>query len=164
MPILIIHGFTISLAPRTFRPALPVVLATLAALVCCTLVYAQIIDCTYILAVDRRVQEIDAAKDYGIRTQENEAFFVQMTDGGGVSPAQYTSSCVPISISSTLAWALMNRNTTRQSVSTLKAWSPWSLPVSGWVRRSGVNGSLANCSSASQNRCFNRASVLMRFL
>ena len=70
----IVHGFTLSLAPRTFRPALPVVLANLAALVCCTLAHAQLIDSTYILAVDRRVQEIDAAKDHGIRTLENEEF------------------------------------------------------------------------------------------
>lgn len=61
---------------------LPAVLATMAALVCCTLTQAQIIDSTYILAVDRRVQEIDAAKDYGIRTLENEEFLEQMTDGG----------------------------------------------------------------------------------
>ncbi|MBK6626437.1 MAG: hypothetical protein IPJ87_16615 [Flavobacteriales bacterium] len=54
----------------------------MAALVCCTLTQAQIIDSTYILAVDRRVQEIDAAKDYGIRTLENEEFLEQMTDGG----------------------------------------------------------------------------------
>jgi len=76
--------FHLSLALRTFRPALPAALTTLALLVSCTLSHAQLIDSTYILAVDRRVQEIDAAKDYGIRTQENEAFFVQMTDGGGV--------------------------------------------------------------------------------
>ncbi|MFZ1693056.1 MAG: hypothetical protein WAT74_07675 [Flavobacteriales bacterium] len=72
MPRLIVHGFTISFAPRTFRPALPAVLTTLAALVCCTLAHAQIIDSTYILAVDRRVQEIDAAKDHEIRAFENE--------------------------------------------------------------------------------------------
>lgn len=58
-------------------------LITLAALVCCTLTHAQIIDSTYILAVDRRVQEIDAAKYYDIRTLENEEFLEQMTDGGG---------------------------------------------------------------------------------
>ena len=50
---------------------------------CCTLSHAQIIDSTYILAVDRRVQEIDAAKDHGIRTLENEEFLEQMSDGGG---------------------------------------------------------------------------------
>ena len=58
-------------------------LITMAALVCCTLTHAQIIDSTYILAVDRRVQEIDAAKDYEIRTLENEEFLERMTDGGG---------------------------------------------------------------------------------
>ncbi|HRD54555.1 MAG TPA: hypothetical protein PKY96_18090 [Flavobacteriales bacterium] len=58
-------------------------LITMAALACCTLSHAQIIDSTYILAVDRRVQEIDAAKDYEIRTLENEEFLEQMTDGGG---------------------------------------------------------------------------------
>lgn len=124
MPRLIVHGFTLSLAPHTFRPALPAVLATLAALFLCTLSHAQIIVSTDILAVDRRVQEIDAAKDHEIRTLENEAFLAQLADDGGVSAAQYTSSCVPISISSTLACALMNRNTTRQSASTLKACSP----------------------------------------
>lgn len=61
-------------APRTFRPALPAVLATLAALVSCTLAHAQIIDSTSILAVERRVQEIDAAKDYGIRILKNAEF------------------------------------------------------------------------------------------
>lgn len=75
------------LAPHTFRPALSGVLTTLAALFrciaeCCTLSHAQIIDSTYILAVDRRVQEIGAAKDYEIRTLENEEFLEQMTDGG----------------------------------------------------------------------------------
>lgn len=40
MPRLIVHGFTLSLAPRTFRPALPAVLTTLAMLVCCTLAHA----------------------------------------------------------------------------------------------------------------------------
>ena len=83
LPRLIIHGFTLSLSSRTFRPALSAVLITLAALVCCTLSHAQLIDSTYILAVDRRVQEIDAAKDHGIRTLENKEFLVQMTDGGG---------------------------------------------------------------------------------
>lgn len=58
-------------------------LITMAALVCCTLSHAQIIDSTYILAVDRLVQEIDGAKDYEIRTLENEEFLEQMTDGGG---------------------------------------------------------------------------------
>lgn len=77
MPRLIVHGFTISLAPRTFRPALPAVLATLAALVCCIWSHAQIIESTYILAVDRRVQEIDAGKDYEVRTLENEEFLAQ---------------------------------------------------------------------------------------
>lgn len=82
------HGFTISLVPRTFRPALSGVLTTLAALFrciaeCCTWSHAQLIDSTYILAVDRRVQEIDAAKDHGIRTLENEEFLEKMTDGNG---------------------------------------------------------------------------------
>lgn len=72
MPRLIVQGFPLSLAPRTFRPALPEVLTTLAALACCTWSHAQIIDSTYILSVDRRVQGIDAAKDHGIRTLENE--------------------------------------------------------------------------------------------
>lgn len=85
MPRLIIHGFTLSLAPRTFRPALPAVFTTLAALMCCTLAHAQLIDSTYILAVDRRVQEIDAATDYEIRTLENEEFLEKMTDGVGAS-------------------------------------------------------------------------------
>ena len=67
---------------RTFRLALSSVLATLAALVCSTLSHAQIIDSTHILAVDRRVQEIDAAKDHGIRTLENKGFLEQMTEGG----------------------------------------------------------------------------------
>lgn len=58
MPRFIIHGFTHSLAPLTFRPALPLVLTTLTAPLRCTLSHAQIIDSTYILAVDRRVQEI----------------------------------------------------------------------------------------------------------
>lgn len=49
-------------------------LISVAALVCCTLTHAQLIDSTYILAVDRRVQEIGAAKDHGIRTLENEEF------------------------------------------------------------------------------------------
>ena len=71
------------LAPRTFRPALPAVLTNLAALVCCTLTHAQIIDSTYILAVDRLVQEIDVAKDDEVRTLENEEFLTRMTDGGG---------------------------------------------------------------------------------
>lgn len=74
MPRLIVHGFTLSLAPRTFRPALSAVLTTLAVLVYSTLAHAQLIDSTYILAVDRRVQEIGAAKDHGIRTLENEEF------------------------------------------------------------------------------------------
>jgi len=82
MPRLIVHGFTLSLAPRTFRPVLSAVLTTLAMLVCCTLAHAQI-DSTYIVGVDRRVQEIDAAKDYEIKTLENEEFLEQMTDGGG---------------------------------------------------------------------------------
>ncbi|MFZ1693059.1 MAG: hypothetical protein WAT74_07690 [Flavobacteriales bacterium] len=43
--------------------------------------HAQIIDSTYILAVDRRVQEIDAAKDHGIRTLENEEFLEQKRGG-----------------------------------------------------------------------------------
>ena len=71
---LIVHGSTLSLAPRTFRPALSAVIATLAALVCCTLAHAQIIDSTYILAVDRRVQEIDAAKGQGLSTNAHRAF------------------------------------------------------------------------------------------
>jgi len=50
--------------------------------------HAQIIDSTYILAVDRRVQEIDAAKDYEIRTLENEEFLAQMRQG--LNP-----TCVP---------------------------------------------------------------------
>ncbi len=59
------------------------VLTTLAALFrciaeCCTLAHAQLIDSTSILAVDRRVQEIDAAKDHGMRTFENEEFLEQM--------------------------------------------------------------------------------------
>ncbi len=58
-------------------------LITMAALACFTLSHAQSIDSTYILAVDRRVQEIDVAKDYEIRTLENEEFLEQMTDGGG---------------------------------------------------------------------------------
>jgi hypothetical protein len=74
---LIVHGFTLSLAPRTFRPDLAAVLTTLAVLVYSTLAHAQIIDSTYILVVDRRVQEIDAGKDYEVRTLENEAFLVQ---------------------------------------------------------------------------------------
>ena len=40
--------------------------------------HAQISVSTYILAVDRRVQEIDAAKDYETRTLENEEFLAQM--------------------------------------------------------------------------------------
>lgn len=55
----------------------------MAAMVCCTLAHAQIIDSTYILAVDRRVQAIDAAKDYETRTLVNEEFMEKMTDGGG---------------------------------------------------------------------------------
>ncbi|MBK7946778.1 MAG: hypothetical protein IPJ85_16390 [Flavobacteriales bacterium] len=87
MPRLIIHGFTLSLAPRTFRPALPAVLATLAALFRCTLSHAQIIDLTYILAVDRRVQEIAAAKDHEIRALENEEFLEQMTGSAMRKPS-----------------------------------------------------------------------------
>jgi hypothetical protein len=58
-------------------------LISVVAIVGCTFSQAQIIDSTYILAVDRRVQQIDAAKDYEIRTLENEEFLAQMTDGGG---------------------------------------------------------------------------------
>lgn len=54
-----------------------------AAMVCWASTHAQTIDSTYILAVDRRVQQIDAAKDYEIRTLENEEFLERMTDGGG---------------------------------------------------------------------------------
>jgi len=42
------------------------------------LAHAQIIDSTSILAVGRRVQGIDAATDYEIRTLENEEFLEQM--------------------------------------------------------------------------------------
>jgi hypothetical protein len=45
------------------------------------LAHAQLIDSTYILAVDRRVQEIDAAKGYEIRTLENEEFLEQKRGG-----------------------------------------------------------------------------------
>jgi hypothetical protein len=47
-----------------------------------TLAHAQI-DSAYILAVDRSVQQINAVKDYEVRTLENEEFLAQMTDGGG---------------------------------------------------------------------------------
>lgn len=56
---------------------------TLVVMVYCVFAQAQIIDSTYIRAIDRRVHEIDAGKDYGIKTLENEEFMEQMTDGGG---------------------------------------------------------------------------------
>jgi hypothetical protein len=65
----------------------------------CTLTHAQIIDSTYILAVGRRVQDIDAPKDHEIRTLENEDFLEQMTDvGGGALPGSLalTSSHKPL--------------------------------------------------------------------
>ena len=51
-------------------------------MVCSLFVHAQI-DSTYIVAVDRLVHEIDAARDFEVRTLENEEFLEQMTDGGG---------------------------------------------------------------------------------
>lgn len=78
MPRLIVHGFTISLGPCVFR----LLLFSVAVMVCSLLAHAQI-DSTYIVAVDRLVQEIDAGKDYEMRTLENEEFLTQMTDGGG---------------------------------------------------------------------------------
>ena len=41
---------------------------------CCTLSHAQVIDSTYILAVDRRVQEIDAVQGHGLSTNAHRAF------------------------------------------------------------------------------------------
>jgi hypothetical protein len=73
MPRLIVHGFTISLGPCVFR----LLLFSVAVMVCSLLAHAQIIDSTYILVVDRRVQEIDAGKDYEVRTLENEEFLAQ---------------------------------------------------------------------------------------
>lgn len=78
MPRLIVHGSTLSLAPCVFR----LLLVSVAVMVCSPLAHAQI-DSTYIVAVDRLVHEIDAGKDYELRTLENEEFLEQMTDGGG---------------------------------------------------------------------------------
>ncbi len=78
MPRLIVHGSTLSLAPCVSR----LLLVSVAVMVCSLLAHAQI-DSTYIVAVDRIVQEIDAGKDYDLRTLENEEFLTQMTDGGG---------------------------------------------------------------------------------
>ena len=61
-------------ASRMVRPALSAVLATLAALVCCTLAHAQVIDSTYILAVDRRVQEMDAVQGQEQSANAHRAF------------------------------------------------------------------------------------------
>lgn len=78
MPRLIVHGCNLLLAPCVFRW----LLASVAVMGCSLLAHAQI-DSTYIVAVDRLVQEIDAGKDYELRTLENEEFLQQMTDGGG---------------------------------------------------------------------------------
>ncbi|MBK9176242.1 MAG: hypothetical protein IPM46_07880 [Flavobacteriales bacterium] len=78
MPRLIVHGFTISLTPCTFRMAV----ATMAVMVGCTVTHAQV-DSAYIVAVDGQVQKINEVKDYELRTLENEEFLEQMTDGGG---------------------------------------------------------------------------------
>lgn len=50
---------------------------------CLELIASAQIDSTYILAIDRRVEAIDAVKDYEVRTLVNEEFLEQMTDGGG---------------------------------------------------------------------------------
>ena len=71
---IIAHSFTLLFAPRTFRPAPSGILTTLAALVYCTLSHAQIIHSTYILAVDRCVQEIDAVQGHGLSTNAHRAF------------------------------------------------------------------------------------------
>ncbi|HRH36702.1 MAG TPA: hypothetical protein PK760_00055 [Flavobacteriales bacterium] len=76
MPRLLVHSS--HLARSRVRAS-----TTLAVMVCCAFAQAQVIDSTYILAVDRHVHEIDSAKDYEIRTLENEEFLEQMTDGGG---------------------------------------------------------------------------------
>lgn len=78
MPRLIIHGSALSLAPCVFR----LLLVSVAVMVCSPLAHAQM-DSTYIVAVDHLVHEIDAGKDYELRTLENEEFLQQMTDGGG---------------------------------------------------------------------------------
>lgn len=57
-------------------------LLSTAVLVCGTLSQAQI-DSAYILMVDRRVQAINAEKDYEVRTLENDEFLEYTTDGGG---------------------------------------------------------------------------------
>lgn len=75
MPRLIVHGFTISLVPRRF-------LLGMAVLVYGTLAQAQI-DSAYIVLIDRYVHEVDAGKDYAVKTLENEEFLTQMTDGWG---------------------------------------------------------------------------------
>lgn len=78
MPRLIVHSYTLSLGPCTCR----MVLASLAVMVWSTLAHAQI-DSAYIVTVVRLVHEIDAGKDFELRTLENEEFLAQMTDGGG---------------------------------------------------------------------------------
>lgn len=57
-------------------------LLSMAVLVCGTKAHAQI-DSAYIITVDRRVQAINAEKDYEVRTLENDAFLEYTTDGGG---------------------------------------------------------------------------------
>lgn len=70
MPRLIVLGYTLSLAPCVFRW----LLASLAVMVCNLLAHAQLIDSTYILAVDRRVQEIGAVQEQGLSTNAHRAF------------------------------------------------------------------------------------------
>ena len=49
-------------------------LISVVAIVGCTFSQAQIIDSTYILAVDRRVQEIGAVQEQGLSTNAHRAF------------------------------------------------------------------------------------------
>jgi hypothetical protein len=72
---IIAHSFTILLAPRTFRPALPVVLTTLAILFCCPLAHAESRPAagasTQIVAVERLVQAINGVQEDEVLTLEN---------------------------------------------------------------------------------------------